>query len=159
MTTYYSHMTPERIKDRLKSLYDQMDRLYVRVDNMVDALNSDKRAEKKLTPHVNGVKNPEPRSVWDVVWAIDEVMSDVEHSLTNARRYFAQKLASHNCDFEALKHEYVSVEAHYDVHLLELGEVLDSRNKGDQAFIDQAATYFTLRGKKFKQADAIAGSL
>jgi hypothetical protein len=159
MTTYYSHLTPERIKDRLKSLYAQMDRLYVRVDNMVDALNSDKRAEKKLTPHVNGVKNPEPRSVWDVVWAIDEVMSDAEHNLTNTRRYFAQKLASHNCDFEALKREYVSVEAHYDVHLRELGEVLDSRNKGDQAFIDRAATYFTLRGKKFKQADAIAGTL
>lgn len=159
MTAYYSHLTPERIKDRLKSLYDQMDRVYIRVDNMVDALNSDKRAEKKLTPHVNGVKNPEPRSVWDVVWAIDEVMSDVEHNLTSARRYFARKLACRNCDFEALKREYVSVEAHYEVHLQELGEVLDSRNKGDQAFINRAATYFTLRGKKFKQAGAIAGSL
>lgn len=159
MTAYYSHLTPERIKDRLKSLYDQMDRLYVRVDNMLDALNSGKQAEKKLIPHVNGVKNPEPRSVWDVAWAIDEVMSDVEHSLTSARRYFAQKLACRNCDFEALKREYVSVEAHYDVHLQELGEVLDSRNKGDQAFINRAATYFTLRGKKFKQAGAIAGSL
>ena len=136
-----------------------MDRLYVRVDNMVDALNSDKRAEKKLTPHVNGVKNPEPRSVWDVAWAIDEVMSDVEHNLTNARRYFARKLACHNCDFEALKREYVSVEAHYDVHLLELGEVLDSRDKGDQVFIDRAATYFTLRGKKFKQAEAILSAI
>lgn len=159
MTAYYSHLTPERIKDRLKSLYDQMDRLYVRVDNMLDALNGDKQAEKKLAPHVNGVKNPEPRSVWDMAWAIDEVMSDVEHNLTNARRHFAQKLASHNCDFEALKREYVSVEAHYDVHLQELGEVLDSRNKGDQAFIDRAATYFTLRGKKFKQAGAITRSL
>jgi hypothetical protein len=159
VTAYYSHLTPERIKDRLKSLYSQMDRLYVRVDNMVDALNSDKRAEKKLTPHVNGVKNPEPRSVWDVAWAIDEVMSDVEHNLTNARRYFARKLACHNCDFEALKREYVSVEAHYDVHLLELGEVLDSRDKGDQVFIDRAATYFTLRGKKFKQAEAILSAI
>lgn len=159
MTAYYSHLTPERIKDRLKSLYEQMDTLYVRVDNMLDALNSDKRAEKKLTPHVNGVENPEPQSVWDVAWAIDGVMSDVEHSLTNARRHFAQKLACHNCDFEALKHEYVSVEAHYEVHLGELGEVLDSRNKGDQAFIDRAATYFTLRGKKFKQAGAIAGTI
>lgn len=159
MTSYYSHLTPERIKDRLKSLYSQMDRLYVRVDNMVDALNSDKRAEKKLTPHANGVKNPEPRSVWDVAWAIDEVMSDVEHNLTNARRYFARKLACHNCDFEALKREYVSVEAHYDVHLLELGEVLDSRDKGDQVFIDRAATYFTLRGEKFKQAEAILSAI
>ena len=159
MTAYYSHLTPERIKDRLKSLYDQMDALYVRVDNMLDALNSDNQAEKKLTPHVNGVKNPEPRSVWDVAWAIDEVMSDVEHSLTSARRYFAQKLACSNCDFEALKREYVSVEAHYEVHLQELGEVLDSRNKGDQAFINRAATYFTLRGKKFKQADAILSAI
>lgn len=159
MTAYYSHLTPERIKDRLKSLYDQMDRLYVRVDNMLDALNGDKRAEKKLTPHVNGVKNPEPQSAWDVAWAIDEVMSDVEHNLTNARRYFAQKLTCNNCDFEALKREYVSVEAHYDVHLQELREVLDSRDKGTQAFIDRAAIYFTLRGKKFKQAGAIAGAL
>lgn len=102
MTAYYSHLTPERIKDRLKSLYDQMDRLYVRVDNMLDALNSGKQAEKKLIPHVNGVKNPEPRSVWDVAWAIDEVMSDVEHNLTNARRYFAQKLACHTLRWASL---------------------------------------------------------
>lgn len=159
MTAYYSHLTPEHIKDRLKSLYSQMDNLYVRVDNMLDALNGDKQAGKNLTPHVNGVKDPEPWSVWDMAWAIDEVMSDVEHNLTNARRYFAQKLACNNCDFEALKREYVSVEAHYEVHLQELGEVLDSRNKGNQAFINRAATYFTLRGKKFKQADAILSAI
>ena len=159
MANYYNHITPDYIKRELKVTYKRLDDLRVRLDDILDAYGGDKAATKKFTPKVNGSKNLKPCSAWDTAWHLEEVMSDAEYELSEAQGYFDEELEDGDDDFDSIKSDYVSVDRHYTVHLRELEEVLTAYNEGYEAFINRAALYFTLRGRKFKQANAILGAI